>query len=57
VLAGQQVVQGDEVGTAGDRLHFGARRDGEYIDPASLFEGPPVPRRARLVPIDGRPWT
>ena len=56
VVAGQRVAQGDVVGRAGARLHFGARRFGLYIDPASLFESAPRPR-ARLVPVRGRPWT
>ena len=56
VVAGQRVAQGDVVGTTGTRLHFGARRFGTYIDPASLFAGV-VRRRARLVPVSGPPWT
>lgn len=39
VVRGQQVAQGDTVGTAGDRLHFGARAGDAYIDPAVLFGG------------------
>ncbi|HUP74580.1 MAG TPA: M23 family metallopeptidase [Acidimicrobiales bacterium] len=56
VVAGQRVARGDVVGEAGDLLHFGARRFGLYIDPASLFESTP-PSRARLVPVRGSPWT
>ena len=56
VVAGQRLAQGDVVGTSGTRLHFGARRFGAYIDPASLF-GVVVRRRARLVPVSGPPWT
>ena len=56
VVAGQRVAQGDVVGRAGARLHFGARRFGLYIDPASLFESAPR-SRARLVPVRGSPWT
>ncbi|TML13157.1 MAG: M23 family metallopeptidase, partial [Actinobacteria bacterium] len=56
VVAGQRVAQGDVVGTAGVRLHFGARRFGVYIDPASLF-GVVVQRHGRLVPVSGPPWT
>ncbi len=37
VSRGQRVRQGQQIGTAGDRFHFGARRNGEYIDPESLF--------------------
>jgi murein DD-endopeptidase MepM/ murein hydrolase activator NlpD len=59
--AGERLEQGDVVGTAGDRLHFGARRNGVYFDPATLFandDAPtPAPARARLVPILGGPWT
>ena len=56
VVAGQRVAQGDVVGATGPRLHFGARRFGAYIDPASLFTVV-VRRRARLVPVSGPPWT
>ena len=56
VAAGQRVAQGDVVGRSGPRLHFGARRFGIYIDPASLFEIT-TPHRARLVPVRGAPWT
>lgn len=37
VVIGRQVRQGDRLGLAGERLHFGARRGDAYIDPASLF--------------------
>jgi hypothetical protein len=37
VTAGQRVRQGDQLGVAGDRLHFGARLGDAYFDPASLF--------------------
>jgi murein DD-endopeptidase MepM/ murein hydrolase activator NlpD len=56
VDVGQRVAQGDVVGTAGTRLHFGARRFGFYIDPASLFETTTA-HRARLIPVAGSPWT
>ena len=56
VVAGQRIAQGDVVGISGARLHFGARRFGLYIDPASLFETA-IRWRARLVPVRGRPWT
>jgi murein DD-endopeptidase MepM/ murein hydrolase activator NlpD len=56
VVAGRTVAQGDRLGTTGDRLHFGARRYGAYIDPASLFERREPPGRSRLVAID-HPWT
>ena len=57
VDAGARVEQGEVLGAAGDRLHFGARRYGVYIDPASLFGAAVAPVRARLVPVRGRPWT
>jgi hypothetical protein len=36
---GTAVAAGDVVGTAGDRLHFGARVGDAYFDPAMLFTG------------------
>ena len=49
VRAGARVGQGRVVGIAGERLHFGVRRDGAYVDP-STFAG--VRRtRVRLVPL------
>ncbi len=39
VARGQKVTQGQTVGTAGDRFHFGARVGDTYIDPTSLFAG------------------
>lgn len=39
VVAGAEVVQGDRLGSAGARLHFGARVGDAYFDPASLFAG------------------
>ena len=39
VQRGQRVAQGQAVGTAGDRLHFGARVGDVYIDPTGLFSG------------------
>jgi len=50
---GEAVRLGQPVGTAGSRLHVGARRGDTYIDPATLWSrGPP---RVRLVPLDGGP--
>jgi murein DD-endopeptidase MepM/ murein hydrolase activator NlpD len=48
VRAGRQVSRGEMVGSAGPTLHLGVRRNGRYLDPATLFarRGP-----ARLVPI------
>ncbi|MFN7150799.1 MAG: murein hydrolase activator EnvC family protein [Microthrixaceae bacterium] len=50
VRVGQQVSAGEVVGSAGPTLHLGVRRDGRYLDPATLFarRGP-----ARLVPVGG----
>jgi murein DD-endopeptidase MepM/ murein hydrolase activator NlpD len=47
VRAGEVVRGGDVVGRAAGVLHLGVRRDGRYLDPATLFDerGP-----ARLVP-------
>jgi hypothetical protein len=39
VLLGQQVRQGDRIGTSAERLHFGARVGDAYFDPATLFTG------------------
>lgn len=36
-VVGQQVSQGDMLGLAGARFHFGARIGDSYFDPASLF--------------------
>ena len=53
VVVGQEVSQGEVVGTTAARLHFGARRGDAYFDPASLFgAGPAV---VRLVPFDVPP--
>lgn len=43
VHRGDRVEQGGVVGTAGERLHFGARAGHDYIDPAQLFAAT-VPR-------------
>lgn len=53
VVVGQQVRQGDVVGTTVGRLHLGARLDDAYLDPALLFGGGPA--RAHLVPFDEPP--
>jgi murein DD-endopeptidase MepM/ murein hydrolase activator NlpD len=49
VHRGDGVVTGEPVGTAGNRLHFGARIGDVYIDPAILFSGGGLPR-VHLVP-------
>jgi Peptidase family M23/Putative serine esterase (DUF676) len=50
VVLGQQVRRGDPVGTAGERLHFGARAGDGYFDPASLFAGGDV--EVELLPFE-----
>ena len=49
VHRGDEVVQGEPVGTTGDRFHFGARIGDVYIDPALLFGDAGSPR-VHLVP-------
>lgn len=51
VHRGDKVRQGQVVGTSGDDLHFGARVGDEYIDPRTLFDGPP---QVFLVPDEVR---
>jgi len=51
VHRGDRVRQGQVVGTSGDSLHFGARVGDEYIDPRTLFDGPP---QVHLVPDEVR---
>jgi len=48
VKVGARVVRGQQVGTAGERLHLGVRVSGTYLDPAALFTTPAL----RLVPVD-----
>ncbi|HEY8525128.1 MAG TPA: peptidoglycan DD-metalloendopeptidase family protein [Acidimicrobiales bacterium] len=50
VALGQRVEQGDRLGTAGERLHFGARMGDAYFDPALLFGADPV--AVELVPFE-----
>ena len=50
VPVGARVVQGDPIGAASERLHFGVRVDGAYVDPASLSAVGAV--TVRLVPLD-----
>lgn len=47
---GASVARGDPVGTASERLHFGVRVDGAYVDPASLTAVGTV--TVRLVPLN-----
>ena len=48
VDVGDRVARGQVVGRSGVLLHLGVRRNGSYLDPATLFgsTGP-----ARLVPL------
>ncbi|MGI9621653.1 MAG: murein hydrolase activator EnvC family protein [Acidimicrobiales bacterium] len=43
VVAGQRVVAGEVLGTVSGSFHFGARRNGAYVDPATLFVMPRTP--------------
>jgi len=52
VHRGDQVRQGQVVGTTGQSFHFGARAGDAYIDPAQLFGGGPP--EIHLVPDDER---
>ncbi|MBM3661973.1 MAG: M23 family metallopeptidase [Actinobacteria bacterium] len=52
VGVGRAVSAGTVVGTTGSRLHLGVRRNGRYIDPASLFSDP-RPTRSVLIPGAG----
>jgi hypothetical protein len=57
VSVGQPVRQGDPIGTASARFHFGVRDpDGNYLDPARLFSGELHPQ-PHLIPgaDDGEP--
>ncbi len=51
VSAGSTVQQGQPIADAGETMHFTARRNGTYIDPASLFLA--VRIHVRLVPVPG----
>lgn len=51
VATGDSVERGQPIAIAGTTMHFSARRDGEYIDPTSLFvQGRVV---VRLIPEPG----
>lgn len=47
VASGEEVAQGQVIARAGATLHFSARRNGIYLDPATLFQRYEV--RVRLV--------
>lgn len=49
VRRGARVVQGEVVGTAVGRLHFGARVGDDYVDPSALLAGHAT---YRLVPVE-----
>lgn len=51
VVTGQRLGQGDRLGTAGERLHFGARSGDAYFDPAALFTGN-GPVEVELLPLE-----
>jgi murein DD-endopeptidase MepM/ murein hydrolase activator NlpD len=53
VVLGQRLHQGDPVGTAGERFHFGARSGDVYVDPAGLFAG--ADATLALLPLDAVP--
>jgi murein DD-endopeptidase MepM/ murein hydrolase activator NlpD len=51
VVNGQPVSLGVRVGSAGEVMHFGARLDGEYVDPSVLFTPGALRLGARLLPM------
>jgi hypothetical protein len=53
VVVGQQVHQGDRLGTTGTRFQLSARNGDAYLDPALLFA--PGPPHVHLVPFDVPP--
>jgi murein DD-endopeptidase MepM/ murein hydrolase activator NlpD len=50
VHAGAAVARGAPIGVAGERLHFGVRLRGAYVDPAVLFRPGALRFGARLLP-------
>jgi murein DD-endopeptidase MepM/ murein hydrolase activator NlpD len=54
VAAGRQVSAGQTIGTAGERMHFGVRLRGDYVDPAVLFRPGALRVGARLLAPSGR---
>jgi hypothetical protein len=52
VVLGQRVRQGDQIGVAGERLHFGARDGDAYFDPAALFGGAGGEVEVELLPFE-----
>lgn len=53
VMVGERVAQGDRLGAAGGKLHFGARLGDSYFDPATLFGG--LGTRVELLPFEVPP--
>jgi pimeloyl-ACP methyl ester carboxylesterase len=53
-VVGQQVGQGDRIGVAGERFHFGARQGDAYFDPATLF-GSQTQVEVELLPFEVPP--
>jgi murein DD-endopeptidase MepM/ murein hydrolase activator NlpD len=48
VTQGESVLRGQDIGVAAPGLHLGFRRNGEYLDPATIYG---ARRHAYLVPI------
>lgn len=55
VRRGQRVAAGEEVGRAGESLHWSARAGAAYLDPLALVAAGRGSGRARLVPDDESP--
>lgn len=63
VKRGDAVFAGEPIATSGPghagssvpHLHFGAKRDGVYVDPLSLLTPASVPELIHLVPLGGPP--
>ena len=63
VEEGDAVFAGDAIARSGAghpgssvaHVHFGAKRDGIYVDPLSLLAPAPVVRLIHLVPVGGSP--
>ena len=51
VTRGDSVVQGQTLGTANERLHFGVRAGTAYLNPVDLFS---TPYRVHLIPLDAQ---
>ncbi|MEO8363992.1 MAG: M23 family metallopeptidase [Ilumatobacteraceae bacterium] len=50
VHTGESVTVGDEIGRVNERLYFGVRIDGQYVDPMRcMSEGTVIARRAILI--------